>query len=165
VEWDWNVWIADFGPSTSPDHPKVHSLVGLHKHSDFHSIDSHYLAPECYENRYPPASGVFSFGLIVYELLSRQLAFAKELTSIQIGYAVVVDDERPMIPVFVLPSAKTLITDCWETNPDDRPSLDEIVDRLAERRWKVTANVNSAKLAEFVRKIETFEVGTEERLQ
>jgi hypothetical protein len=57
----------------------------------------------------------------------------------------------------VVPRARALIADCWEADPDDRPTFAEIVDRLVEMEFKVTATVNSAKVAKFVRRIEEWE--------
>jgi isochorismate hydrolase len=59
----------------------------------------------------------------------------------------------------VLPAARALITDCWAPESDDRPTFEEIVDRLHEMEFKVTANVNSAKLTAFVEEIEEWETG------
>jgi hypothetical protein len=53
--------------------------------------------------------------------------------------------------------ARTLIKDCWAADADNRPTFAEIVDRLAEMRFKVIADVNSGKLAEFVKRIEEWE--------
>jgi isochorismate hydrolase len=53
--------------------------------------------------------------------------------------------------------ARTLIKDCWAADADDRPTLAEIVDRLAEVQFKVTADVNSEKVAAFVKRIEDWE--------
>jgi hypothetical protein len=57
----------------------------------------------------------------------------------------------------VLPRARKLIEDCWEEDPDERPRFDEIVDRLKEMEFKLTANVNSAKVLKFVEGIEEWE--------
>jgi hypothetical protein len=40
----------------------------------------------------------------------------------------VVKNERPHIPKFVLPLAQKLIMDFWETEPGGRPWFDDIVD-------------------------------------
>jgi hypothetical protein len=68
-----------------------------------------------------------------------------------------VKDEHPKIPESVLPSAVELITDCWAKDPDSRPSFEEIVDWLAEMKFKVIGNVNSLKFFDFVKTIDEFE--------
>jgi hypothetical protein len=69
----------------------------------------------------------------------------------------VVNPKLPDIPKFVLPSARQLITECWAEKPGDRPSFDEIVDRLKEMKFKVMRNVNSLKISAFVKEIEEWE--------
>jgi hypothetical protein len=70
---------------------------------------------------------------------------------------VFIKDERPSIPKFIFPSTQKLIMDCWAKEPEERPSFAEIVERLSEMKFKIMPNVNSAKLREFVKKIEESE--------
>jgi hypothetical protein len=120
-------------------------------------FDSYYLTPECCDNSCSQMSDVFSFGLIVYDLLTGQPIFSKELKPIQIVFMVAVKHELPDIPKFVLPSSRDLITDCWAEESGDRPSFDDIVDRLKEIKFKVMPNVNSSKISVFVTEIERWE--------
>jgi serine/threonine protein kinase len=152
LDWDWKVRIADFGHSSTPDSP-----IDPNQTSAWPWINSRYLAPECYDNRCFAANDVFSFGLILYELLTGQPVFQDDLTQYGFGVRVALNDERPEIPEFVLPAARKLITDCWATEPDDRPSFEEIVDRLEEMKFKVFWNVNSTKLSAFVKTIKEWE--------
>jgi serine/threonine protein kinase len=158
---DWIVQIADFGQSISPDIPNISSFVYPHRDPSLPSIVSHYLAPECYDNQYSQMSDVFSFGLIVYELLVGKPAFSTELSFYQIAQILAVKDERPVIPDFVLPTARQLITDCWAEEPGDRPSFEGIAENLKEMKFKLTAKVNSLKFLEFMTKIEDWEVFNE----
>jgi serine/threonine protein kinase len=100
---------------------------------------------------------VFSFGLILYELLAGKFAFPKEWEGLKTGLKLVAKDERPEMPEFVLPSARELITDCWATEPDYRPSFEEIVDPLVAMKFNVIRNLNPQKLRAFVKEIEDWE--------
>jgi hypothetical protein len=72
-------------------------------------------------------SDVFSFGLILYELLTGQSVFSKELMPYQIMFKVI-EHALPDIPEFVLPSVRDLIKECWAEEPHYRIHFDDIVD-------------------------------------
>jgi serine/threonine protein kinase len=106
------------------------SLTQHHRDHSLPSIDSRLLAPECYDHRDSQMSDAFSLELIVRELLVGVPAFSIELDCYQLVKVLVVSDERPKIPDFVLSSTKDLITDCWATDRVGRRRFDEIEDRL-----------------------------------
>jgi serine/threonine protein kinase len=116
-------------------------------------IDLHYLAPECFDRQYGQGSDVFAFALILFELLAGQPAISKDVNGMAIVRLLVADEFRPDIPESVLSEVQELITDCWENDPDDRPSCEEVFDRLEAMDFKVIAGVNSAKLRRFVEDI------------
>jgi serine/threonine protein kinase len=154
VDWDWTVRLADFGHSASPDAPSPIRVDGpIH----WPSINSRYLAPECYEGSFGSASDVFAFGLILFEILTGHAAFSAALRQHNIAYLVAVDGVHPEIPDFVVPLAGALIRDCWASDPDDRPTFEDIVTRLGAMEFKVIADVKSAKVAAFVKGIESWE--------
>jgi serine/threonine protein kinase len=157
LDWNWNVRIADFGQSISLNNPEIPSVTHPNTRDGVLFMDSYYLAPEYYDNLYSQMSDVFSFGLILYEVLTGQPGFSKELTLAEITFRMNMKQKRPDIPKFVLPSVRDLITECWAEEPGDRPPFDDIVDRLKEMKFKVMPNVNSAKLSEFVKEIEVWE--------
>jgi serine/threonine protein kinase len=149
-DWDWTVRIADFGHSASLDALPLKKSIAP-------DLGSRYLAPECYDDTFCYASDVFAFGLILFEIVVGRPAFPESLKQLQIVFMIAIEGARPEIPDSVLPPARELIADCWEADPDDRPTFEEIVDRLEEMRWKVTANVDSVKVAKFVKRIEEWE--------
>jgi hypothetical protein len=95
--------------------------------------------------------------VIAYELLVGKPAFPESLSWEQLCFIVCAKGGRPEIPAFVLPTARALIEDCWADDPDDRLTFDEIVDRLKKMKFKLTADVKSAKLLKFVEGIEEWE--------
>jgi serine/threonine protein kinase len=156
VDWDWNVRNRDFGHSISPDNPLKPLRKVAGRYNSDPSVDPRYCAPECSDKLDSPASDVFSFGMILCELLTGEPAFPIDLTHHQVVFKVV-NDERPEIPEWVLPSIRKLITDCWAKDPRERPSFKEIVSQLEELKFKVTYDVNSLKLKKFVNEIEELE--------
>jgi serine/threonine protein kinase len=74
-DWDWNVRIAEFGDSTSPDNPDIQFLTDPDEEPSWPSLDASYLAAECSDDRYFPESDVLLFGLILNEFLVGQSVF------------------------------------------------------------------------------------------
>jgi hypothetical protein len=74
-----------------------------------------------------------------------------------IGKLLVVDNKRATIHVFVLPTVQRLIRKCWKRDPERRPTFNQILNQLEVMKFKLTANVNSSKLSEFVKKVKDWE--------
>jgi serine/threonine protein kinase len=153
LDWDWTVHIAGFGNSTSLT--EVHAVDP----SKWPSMNSHYLAPECYDGVFDRESDVFAFGLILFEIVAGAPAFPRDLRQNNFACTVVVKKTRPDIPDFVLPRVGALISDCWAHDPDERPLFEEIVEVLRDMDFEVVPNVNSAKMKKFVKSIEDWESG------
>jgi serine/threonine protein kinase len=151
LDWDWNVRIANFGRSipSITDAPVMTSEVP--------PGDPRYVAPECYENIIATENDIFSFGLILYEIIVGNPVFPRSMESGPIMGAIVLRHYRPDIPHWVLPTTANLIRDCWADDYLERPSFDEILDRLEEMRFKLIGRVNSLKLITFVKDIKEWE--------
>jgi serine/threonine protein kinase len=152
LDWSWNVRIADFGHSISS--------TDQHRQSRMPSVDWRYCAPECYDySQYQPSApcDVFSFALILYELVVGKPGISRELGPVRAVWALTAEDFRPEIPISVLPAVAKLITDCWAVNPSDRPSFEAILDRLEQMDFRITADVNPLKVVKFVEKVTAWE--------
>jgi serine/threonine protein kinase len=150
LDWDWTVRIGGFGQSIFIEDPSSESQQ-MHP---WPPGDFRFLAPECYENGGSAESDVFSFALILYELVVGQPWLPLDHSKLEAAKLIVVDDYRPQIPDYVLPDAKALIEDCWVTDPKQRLTFGQIVLRLEKIEYKLIAGVNSAKVSAFVKKIE-----------
>jgi serine/threonine protein kinase len=177
IDWDWTVRIGGFGQSTFitdrsstihqnqiwPNEDSWQNTVinnpspELQQNQTWPEGDSHFFAPECYSDGGSTESDVFSFALILYELIVGQSALPPRLDKPGLARLIAVYDFRPPIPDFVPTNVKELIEDCWATNPADHPTFDVIVFRLEQMQFKLTAGVNSTKVAAFVKKIEEWE--------
>jgi serine/threonine protein kinase len=102
LDWDWNVRLCDFGHSLYPGNPYWASLNETRPGDRWAYVDAHGLAPECYDHQYFMESDVFSFALILYELMVRKLPFSKSLKQSAVAKLLVLDDTQPGIPDFVL---------------------------------------------------------------
>jgi serine/threonine protein kinase len=152
LDWDWNVRIADFGCSTFIDKSRVLPVTDKIPRGD-----AHYLGPECYDNIDDPANDIFSFGLILYELVVGKPAFSKDMNANEVAGVIVKENWQPDIPDSVLPETAELIQDCCAPNYRERLCFSGILDRLEEMRFKLIRRVNSSKLTAFVKEIQEWE--------
>uniref|UniRef100_M1BQ36 DSK2 n=1 Tax=Solanum tuberosum TaxID=4113 RepID=M1BQ36_SOLTU len=72
---------------------------------------------------------VYSFGIVLWELLTGMLPFQK-MTVVQAAFAVVNKGVRPAIPNDCLPVLSEIMTCCWDANPDNRPPFSQVVRML-----------------------------------
>lgn len=97
-----------------------------------------YMAPEISENElYSEKSDVYAFSIIVYEIFSYEIPF-KGLTINGILNKVVNQGDRPPISSDIPDIYKNLIEDCWNQNPDERPSFHEIVEEMKTNQQFIT---------------------------
>jgi serine/threonine-protein kinase len=154
LDWDWNVRIANFGRSISIEETPISPITDTGR---VPRGDAHYLGPECYDNIDDPANDVFSFGLILCELVVGKPAFSKSMTLEEVAGAIILKDRRPDIPDSVFRETAELIRDCWAPNYRERLCFSGIFDRLEEMRFKLIRRVNSSKVTAFVKEIQAWE--------
>ncbi|XP_050590385.1 mitogen-activated protein kinase kinase kinase 7-like [Bombus affinis] len=88
-----------------------------------------WMAPEVFEgSRYTEKCDVFSWGVILWEILSRKKPF-DEIggSAYRIMWAVHVGQRPPLIEGCPKP-IEDLMTRCWHKSPEERPSMDAVVE-------------------------------------
>ncbi|XP_014773578.1 serine/threonine-protein kinase mos [Octopus bimaculoides] len=116
--------ICDFGCSQCVKWPVVEtsSLSGT----------ATYIAPELLKGKQPTKKcDVYSFGIILWQMLSRKVPFEYENPHVII-YKVVTDNLRPK-EIDSLKTSKdlayvTLYKQCWDRKPQDRPTFEGLVE-------------------------------------
>lgn len=108
-----------------------------------------YMAPEMCKNvQYTNKVDVFSFGLILFELLTGHRAFSA--VSLFDHIADLVKGVRPAVPDEVVPNMRDLIKACWSDNPDERPSFSQIFKKLHDIDFKIWDDVDSSRVKKYV---------------
>ena len=118
--------ICDFGFSKYTDKEDVMTLnVGT----------THWMAPELLsgDKKYTSKIDVYAYGIVLWEVVSNDIPF-KGLEPPQIITQVLINNKRPIIPPDTNPALKNLITQCWDRDPNKRPSFEEIEARFVSEK-------------------------------
>ncbi|CAG8685337.1 7988_t:CDS:2, partial [Acaulospora colombiana] len=106
----------------------------LHKNKHFYGRIS-YCAPEVLESqKFSKASDIYSFGIIMWELVTGQKPFAnidQEVLRILIAIGnTPINISEPKIDVHFPPCYELLMKQCWNREPEKRPSAQKIYETI-----------------------------------
>ncbi|KAJ6985833.1 hypothetical protein NC653_023691 [Populus alba x Populus x berolinensis] len=91
-----------------------------------------WMAPEVIEHKpYDHKADVFSFGIVLWELLTGKLPY-EYLTPLQAAVGVVQKELRPTIPKNTQPKLAELLEKTWKQDPALRPDFSEIIEILQQ---------------------------------
>ncbi|PRP79105.1 hypothetical protein PROFUN_11661, partial [Planoprotostelium fungivorum] len=116
--------VADFGLSREQDSTDsasvTTSVVGPLK----------WMSPEAISKReYSTKSDVFSFGVVIWEILTGQEPW-QGLSPVEAAFGVVARGHRLKIPLDCPPKLQRLMHECWGEDPYERPDFGQIVNFL-----------------------------------
>ena len=91
-----------------------------------------WMAPEILCNApYTTKADIYSFGLIIWEVLLQKPFFEEFKFNSQIEIQVVNHNLRPPLGLPLSPMIKKLISRCWDPDPNERPSAGIIASILS----------------------------------
>jgi len=89
-----------------------------------------WMAPEVFEgSNYTERCDVFSWSIILWECLARELPFKEIEHTYGIMWCVHKGQRPPLIEGLPKPIERLMLT-CWDSNPTSRPSMEEVHDRM-----------------------------------
>jgi len=128
--------VSDFGvSSTEEDKDKV--IRGSIRHYSPEAIEE--------KNNYSPAADVYSFGLLLHEMIHGKRVYSLNPTS-EVTVKVIAG-ERPDFEVPCHVRIQDIIKACWAQKPEDRPSFGEVAQMLrnAYNELKIETSSHSKK--------------------
>ncbi|KAH9777721.1 PAS domain-containing protein tyrosine kinase family protein [Citrus sinensis] len=123
VDKNWTVKVGDFGLSSLKNATYLTAKSGRGT--------PQWMAPEVLRSE--PSnekSDVFSFGVILWELVTASIPW-NNLNLMQVVGVVGFMDRRLELPEGLDPRLESIIHDCWQSDPDQRPSFQVIIQRMS----------------------------------
>ena len=113
-------------------HPLVGASISLADRYDDRLVQPLYMSPEVMTgDTVSTASDIYSFGISLWEFITRQEAFSHHTTFAGLKASVVVAHERPVIPADCPASLAGLLVRCWAPDPSLRPDAATVVNELS----------------------------------
>jgi serine/threonine protein kinase len=109
---------------------------------------SHCMAPELYDDdeSHMAAVDVFSFALILYEMLTGSPVFRRDLSPHSLLRQCHDSSQRPTFPDWMNPRLKRIIKQGWSADAELRPSFEDIMILLQAMSFKLTEQVDVARV-------------------
>lgn len=129
IDYDDNLKLFDFGLATRLDEDK---RVGRHVYKLTENTGTQkYMSPEVFRGKpYGTPADVYSFAIMLWEMLSLQCAFKGENRYTHASKVYGYRNVRPKLSPYWPQDVKQLIKDCWNVDAISRPSFHEIQQRL-----------------------------------
>jgi serine/threonine protein kinase len=114
----------------------------------------HYAAPECFieDADCTERVDVFSFGSILYEVLTERAAFPASMSPFDI-IRLFQGGKMPAIPDSCGSFMQQLITACWSRDPDLRPSFHRILESFQNADFKIVPKASPTLIRRYVTEI------------
>ncbi|KAK8892813.1 hypothetical protein M9Y10_030061 [Tritrichomonas musculus] len=124
-----------------------------------------YMPPEVWScAEYTTSCDVYSYGIIVYEIITNNDPF-KGFNSDQIK-AKIQSGFRPKIDLIPSESYQRLIEDCWQQDPNSRPTFDNILETLQNDPGFITDLVDEKDYYDYIEFIQKYPTTfTDKRIQ
>ncbi|XP_059289420.1 uncharacterized protein LOC132042927 isoform X1 [Lycium ferocissimum] len=124
VDKNWTVKVGDFGLSRLKHETYLATKTG--------KGTPQWMAPEVLRNELSDEkSDIYSFGVILWELATEKIPW-DNLNTMQVIGAVGFMNQRLDIPKDVHPQLASIIESCWHSEPQCRPSFQELVEKLKD---------------------------------
>ncbi|XP_022721786.1 probable serine/threonine-protein kinase DDB_G0282963 isoform X1 [Durio zibethinus] len=137
VDKNWTVKVGDFGLSRLKHETYLTTKTG--------KGTPQWMAPEVLRNEpSDEKSDVYSFGVILWELATEKIPW-DNLNSMQVIGAVGFMNQRLEIPKEIDPRWASIMESCWHSDPQYRPTFQELLDKLRDLQRQYTIQFQQAR--------------------
>ncbi|KAF2312733.1 hypothetical protein GH714_039800 [Hevea brasiliensis] len=139
VDKNWSVKVGDFGLSRLKHETYLTTKTG--------KGTPQWMAPEVLRNEpSDEKSDVYSFGVILWEIATEKIPW-DNLNSMQVIGAVGFMNQRLEIPKDVDPQWASIIESCWHSDPQCRPTFQELLEKLKDMQRQCNIQIQAARSA------------------
>lgn len=115
-----------------------------------------YMAPEIIRDEpYTNSVDVYSFAIIVYEILTGSTPFSN-LNFHQLIFKIAIQNERPELTKEIPEIYQNLIKKCWAPDPKQRPTFEAIVNDLRNNKDYITEMMDAAQFYDYIDYIDQY---------
>ncbi|PPS03229.1 hypothetical protein GOBAR_AA17432 [Gossypium barbadense] len=137
VDKNWTVKVGDFGLSRLKHETYLTTRTG--------KGTPQWMAPEVLRNELSDEkSDIYSFGVVLWELATEKIPW-ENLNSMQVIGAVGFMNQRLEIPNGVDPRWASIIESCWHSDPQCRPTFQELLNKLRDLQRQYTLQYQQAR--------------------
>jgi serine/threonine protein kinase len=99
-----------------------------------------YMAPEVFRHEYygPPVD-VYAFSMVAYQMYHHQVPF-EGMSPVDAARAAAFERRRPVLASHLPKELADVIRDCWQPNPNSRPTFEDAITRLMPLHAKFAAS-------------------------
>jgi len=130
---NWVIRVTDFGVSRA--------MTDVSTGSYTYTGTEVWMAPEVFNKYYDQKVDTYSFGLVLWSMLTGLLPYDNYKTLHSFTDEIIVAGTREKIPAFIQavhPDLARLINKCWAADPVERPDFTEILESLYKMKCLVT---------------------------
>ncbi|CAK7326340.1 unnamed protein product [Dovyalis caffra] len=154
VDKNWNVKVGDFGLSRLKHETYLTTKTG--------KGTPQWMAPEVLRNEpSDEKSDVYSYGVILWELATEKIPW-DNLNSMQVVGAVGFMNQRLEIPKDVDPQWASIIESCWHSDPQCRPTFQELLEKLKDLQRQYAIQFQAAPMTLLFQKARVYPSAAEE---
>ena len=118
-----------------------------------------YLAPEVYlRKEYSKASDVYAFGYMIYEIMTNEKPFEKNLSPKELSRKITLEKYRPTFKKPIPDCYRKLIESCWSEEPKLRPTFEDIITQLKTNKEFLIENIDSIEYYQYIQFIDEFPI-------